>query len=201
MFFGNKNIELERQLIKCYADGKMSCSGIPRQEAEQLAKDMLKLAKQKMKESKQDKLPLNFGNYILEQEKKDPASMRMDVKRKEGVKDDDILWFWNMNPLERCMIEVDDENSRMAAFMQHSEEGMSSESAANKIRKFIVMYGNPEDTKHTQGDDRPLPPELKDRINKWLAKYMDKEEIFKDKLKQYSTMNAFVRAEIRSGNI
>lgn len=199
MWFINKDSMLEKQLVEMYATMKSSLLGISKREAEKMASDMLMVAKKRMKESKQDKLPPNFGNFLLEQERKDPTCMM--IKRQEGVQDEDILWLWNMHPLERCMMEVDDENARLAAFMKFCQEGMSSEDAAGKVKKLHPFYGVPEGTKHTNGDDRHLPPELKDRINKWINKHMRNQELFKNKLQQYSTMNAFIRAEIRSGNI
>lgn len=199
MWFGNRDSNLEKQLVEMYATMKSSLLGISKREAEKMASDMLMVAKQKGKESKQDKLLTNFGNFLLEQEQKDPTCMK--IKRQEGVQDADILWLWNMHPLERCMMEVDDENTRLAAYMQFCQEGMSSEDAANKVRKFHPFYGDPEDTRHTRGEDRLLPPELKDRINKWLQKNISNAQMFKDRLSSYSSMNAFVRAEIRIGNI
>ena len=201
MWFGSKESELERQLIETYTNMKLSLLDISKSEAEKMTRDMLKTAKQKMKESGQDKLPSDFGSLVLQKEKENPAFMKMNIKRQEGVRDEDILWFWNMYPLERCVLEVDDENTRLATFTNHIEKGMSSEDAVKELRKFHPMLGNPEDTEYTKGDDRPLPPELKDRINKWLEKHMDNPEAFKNKLQQFKTMNAFIRSEIRQGNL
>ena len=99
------------------------------------------------------------------------------------------------------MLEVDDETTRLTTYMHHSELGMSSENAAKEVRKFHPMFGNPEDTQHAQGDDRPLPVELKDRINKWVEKNMSNAQAFKDRLSHFSTMNSFIRAEIKVGDI
>lgn len=201
MWFRNKDSELESQLVSLYATMKSSIMGISKAEAEKIAKDTLMLAKEKVKQYGFDRLPSNFGDFILQKEKGDPKFMKIDVKRKDGVKDADIKWFWNMHPLERCMMEVDDENTRLAAFMHYSQEGMSADDAADKLRKYNPIFGDPEDVKHAQGEDRPLPVELKDRINKWIQKNMPNAQAYKDRLQLHSSMNAFIRSEIKIGNI
>jgi len=201
MWFKNKDSEVEKKLIELYTGLLASVRNLSKNEAEKLARDMLQTAKQKMIESGQDKIATGFGKVILEREKIDPGFMNMDVKRKDSVKDEDIIWFWNMHPLDRCMMEVDDETSRLAIFMHFLKEGADSEEAANRLRKSYPMFGNPNDTKHTKGEDRPLPVELKDRVNKWVIKNKDDLKGTQDKLQQYLTMNAFIRAEIRAGNI
>lgn len=201
MWFRNKESDLENQLVDMYGTMKSSVMGLSKGEAQKIARQMLLQAKEKVKQYGFDKLPLNFGDHILQKEKEDPKFMNMNVKRKDGVQDADIKWFWNMHPLERCMLEVDDEATRLTTYMHHSESGMSSENAAKEVRKFHPMFGNPEDTQHTQGDDRPLPVELKDRINRWVEKNMSNAQAFKDRLSHFSTMNSFIRAEIKAGNI
>lgn len=201
MWFKNKESDLENQLVDMYATMKSSVLGLSKGEGQKMAMQMLISAKAKVKQYGFDKLPQNFGDTILQKEKEDPKFMNMHVKRNDGVQDADIKWFWNMHPLERCMLEIDDETARLTAYMHHSESGMSGENAGKEVRKFHPMFGTPEDTQHTQGDDRPLPVELKDRINKWLEKNTTDPQAFKDRLSRYSTMNSFVRAEIKAGNI
>lgn len=201
MWFRNKESDLENQLVDMYGTMKSSVLGLSKGEAQKIARQMLLQAKEKLSSIGFDKLPLNFGDHILQKEKEDPKFMNMNVKRKDGVQDADIRWFWNMHPLERCMLEVDDETTRLTTYMHYSELGMSSENAAKEVRKFHPMFGNPEDTQHAQGDDRPLPAELKDRINRWVEKNMSNAQAFKDRLIHFSTMNSFIRAEIKAGNI
>ncbi len=201
MWFRNKENDLENHLVDMYAAMKSSVMGLSKGEGQKMAREMLMLAKDKVKQYGFDKLPPNFGDYILQKEKEDSKFMNMNIKREDGVQDADIKWFWNMHPVERCMMEVDDENSRLAAFTHYSEAGMIPENAAKEMRKFHPMFGDPKDTQHAQGDDRPLPVELKDRINRWLEKNMSNPQAFKDRLSRYSTMNSFIRAEIKAGNI
>ena len=200
-WFKSKDGELEKGIVELYTTMLISGRGLSSNEAGKIVRGMLEVAKQRMKETSQDKLPPNFGNIILGKEKENASFMNINIKREDGVRDKDIIWFWNMHPLERCMLEIDDENSRMTTFMANIEKGISHEESANQVRKFHPMFGDPKDITHTHGDDRPLPPELKDRINKWIEKQASNTEAVKQKLQQYSTMNAFIRAEIKAGNI
>ena len=62
--------------------------------------------------------------------------------------------------------------------------------------------GNPDDTAHTTKDDRPLPYELKDRINIYVEKRRQSDpNKFRKEIEQSSTFNALVRKEIKKGNI
>lgn len=79
---------------------------------------------------------------------------------------------------------------------------MSFEEAAVKVRKSYPMYGDPEDTSNTSGEDRPLPYELKNRVNNYIEKKaLSDPEGMKTQLEQSSSFNALARDEIRKGNI
>ena len=69
-------------------------------------------------------------------------------------------------------------------------------------RKYHPFFGDTNDSTHVSGDDRLLPEELKDRINKYIEKRMlnDPEEYKKD-IENSSTFNALIRKEIREGNL
>jgi hypothetical protein len=71
--------------------------------------------------------------------------------------------------------------------------------AAKKVRKFHPMYGDPDDTMHTKGDDRPLPYELKNRINIYIEKRAQKDpDKYKKEIENSSTFNSLIRREINS---
>ena len=198
MFFQNP---LKKQLIEGYATMITSLMGVSDEEARKIAKKLLVVAQQKVKEQGLDRLPPNFGDIILSKEKENPAFMNINLKREDGVTNEDIRWFWNLPPLEKGMLEAFDEWIRLTAFATHKDQGMSSDKSAERVRKFHPIFGDPKDTKHTSGDDRPLPVELKDRINKWVITKMSNPEEHKKRMEEYSTMNAFIRAEIGAGNI
>ncbi|MBX4206600.1 hypothetical protein KW784_02335, partial [Candidatus Parcubacteria bacterium] len=81
------------------------------------------------------------------------------------------------------------------------KQGKSIEESLDAVAKHHPVFGNPEDISHGQGDDRPLPEELKDRINIYVEKQGLGNSEFKKKIDSTSTFNALVRQEIRNGNI
>ena len=100
------------------------------------------------------------------------------------------------------MMIKDDDLTGLTVFLHHREEGKSEEEAAAAVRKFHPIYGVPDDTTHTTGDDRPLPFELKDRVNIYVQNSaMGDRDAFKRELEASSTFNSVVRKEISAGKI
>jgi hypothetical protein len=100
------------------------------------------------------------------------------------------------------MLKFDDVNKLSVFARIRKEEGLNEEEAAKEVRKFHVIYGDPDDTTHTVGDDRPLPEELKDRINIYIIKKSTTDrEKYKKEIEGSSTLNALLRKEIKKGNI
>ena len=198
MGFFSKYNEKEKALLDLYTQGFQK-AGIP--EPSKMAENLLNEA---IKEAKRVALPPNAGDKILEKEKADENTHKvLEKKRREGVRDEDIRWWWNLDNLEKMMMLKVDEFHRMALHIKcRQEDGLSVERAAEQVRKHHPIFGDPEDTTHTQGDDRPLPEELKDRINIYVEKrFANDSEIFKKEVEQSSTFNALVRKEIRVGKI
>jgi len=70
------------------------------------------------------------------------------------------------------------------------------------LKKFHPMYGDPNDTSKSSGDDRPLPFELEDRIKRYIEMRREQGgDFFKADLEATSSFNALVRREIRNGNL
>lgn len=166
-----------------------------------MAKGMMKKAKENARAAGRDNLPPNYGDIILEQEKSNPATKATLAKaRKEGATDADIRQLWNLHELERQMVLVSDDIKRTGVFVQALQQGMMPEEAAKEVRRMFPMYGDADDTQHTEGDDRPLPLELKDRVNRWVVR-MAAVSPEKLKVPQGKTLNAKIRAEMRAGRL
>lgn len=162
-------------------------------------------------------MPQNLGDIIFGDAgsdnptiKKIAESIRQKLSKKkaEGVKDEDVRWWWNLNDIERRIMLKQDDISRMTLFMSELEKSnepskeKAADKAAAKVRKFHPTYGDLDDTKHTTGDDRPLPYELKDRINIYIEKRArENSEKYKNEIEQSSTFNALIRKEIKAGNL
>jgi len=213
LFSSNYN-KIEKQLLEHYVQYFKEME-LP--DAKKTAKDMLDKAIESSKKQGTYDLPPNMGDIILgKANPKDIKSEKMagyiqkylPAKRKDGVKDEDIIWCWNLYDVERSIILAVDEFHRMALFISVLKETGSEKEAGNQVWKHHPSYtaGDPKNEKlfiegHT-GEDLPLPIELKDRVNRYIKKRAegDPEEI-KQELKKFSTFNAFIRKEIKAGNI
>ena len=126
----------------------------------------------------------------------------IDIRKNEGVTDSDIRSWWDLHYLERAFIEELDNFFKLMGHLNSRKQGLSVEESAKRTRYAFIIYGQPNDTSHTTGDNRPLPFELKDRINRYVEKRAEKNpSAFKSEIQNYETYNAFVRAEMRKGNI
>jgi hypothetical protein len=168
-------------------------------------------------------LPPDFGNIVLGEaqtpdnhvkQRADHIRGTLPVKRAEGVTDADIRYYWNLNEIERRWVVEDDNLARMAAYMQALQESPPNLSrdevtawAAGRVRVFFPMYGDPLDRSNTDGDDRPLPYELKDRVNRYLnaysVRFVGRRADFEKELRAggFETVNAFVRSKISKGHL
>lgn len=156
----NSSTDIEKQLEEQYVP-IFQLMGMSLSQAKSTFREMLELAKEEAQSEGTLNLPQNLGDILL---KKDSAMLAK--RRKEGVRDEDIRWWMNRHELDRKMMIKVDDLSKFALFkkLMH-EDGLNEYDAAKEVRKWFPDYGDPEDTTHTTGDDRPLPFELKDRIN------------------------------------
>lgn len=192
---------LEEQFVPMFE--KMM--GMPSVQAKQTFRDLFADAKQLSKAQGTLDLPTNFGDVLLEDETSDDEVKAMlSKKREEGVTNEDIKWWWNRHDLERAMMVKVDEFNKLALYIELTEEdGPPSKRAAHWMRKQHPYFGDPDDTTHTTGEDRPLPFELKDRINRYVEDraQRDPKEFKTDIDIRSSTFNALVRREIKNGNL
>lgn len=178
--------------------------GISRSEARKLFRDLFARAKQTSIEGESFNYPLNAGDILLENEQRD-ENIRDSLakKRREGVTTEDIRWWWNRHDIERRLLLEIDQLDRIRRLREYlNEDGLGEKQAAQRVRKSEPVYGNPEDTEHMSGHDRPLPHELRNRIATYIQKRgaTDPEKFLLD-IDGSSTFNALVRKEIIKGNL
>lgn len=171
------------------------------EEAHKAVKDAIKGCKEEaMREGTAD-WPENVGDLLLEVAKAEHVKYRKIVEkaRKEGATDEDIREFWNLNDLQRRMVLWSENVFRYSSFLSFRDDGLSADEAMSRVRKMFPMYGDPEDTSHTSGDDRPLPQELRGRVDKYRERVG--AIVIKSKAEKFTTYNAFIRNEIRLGKL
>ena len=196
--------DIEKQLEDTYVHVLQKIMGLSLSEAKSTVNDMLNRAKEESLKEGTSNLPNNYGDMLLERENTDENIKSMLIKkRNEGVRDNDIKWWWNMHDLERRMMIKFDAVKIYAAFQKLTKEFNVDEKEALKIiRKSNPIFGNPDDTSGDFGEDKPLPYELMDRINIYIERmwYSDLETCKKE-VEKSSTLNALIRKEIKKGNI
>lgn len=193
---------IENQLRDQYLPA-FQAIGMSLTEAKSTFQNLFQIGKQEAEKEDSIDLPLNLGDVILKKEATEEGIKSMLAKRrKEGVRDEDIRWWMNRHELDRKMIAKFDEITRMTLYRNSKDKGMSDNEAAAILRKYLPIYGDPEDTSNTSGDDRPLPYELKDRIDIYIQKRSQSDPFtYKSDIEQSTTFNALVRREIQNRNI
>lgn len=180
-------------------------TNIARNLAKQIVRRAMEVCK---KESKYGEKPDPFYLFNKAREDNEVAAYLAAIK-KEGVTEEDIKEWYSLSPLERAVLEIEDGAFRTAAFLHEIEkkktDGFEEEEAAKEaaihVRRHFPIWGDPRDTTHTEGDDRPLPIELKLRELRWRMKQLQDPVAFNIKLHTYSSYNAMVRAVIRKGEL
>ena len=188
--------ELERDYVEMY----MSTWDLPRADATALVRTMLSRVKTDLRASANQPSTLS-GEEILANEKTS-ARLRDELaeRRSDGVTDQDILWWHNMSLLEKGMILQDDLYNYLLFHHRKVDEGFSEDESEGLLPKHFVIYR--DESNRLQGDDRPLPIELKDRINRYLISQGHSDAVgLRQRVEQASSMNAFIRQEMAVGKL
>jgi hypothetical protein len=168
-------------------------------EAEQMAIALVDDAWKEVIERGLDKLPPNYGDVLLNEEAvNSKLKSNLDRRRAEGVTDDDIRWWWNLSPIERVLIEKDDERNRVSAYITLRTKGYDKAAAAKKVFRIHPKFGEPTDESSA---DRPLPIELKRRILDYLDKCQRNYAALTKLTEELGSLNAVLRLEISRGNM
>ena len=210
LFNFSKYNEIEKALFDLHVHN-LSMNGISSSEARKMTENMLDQAIEKSKKSGNYFLPKNLGSIIVGEAdtedlriQKFAHVIRERMPKNEGITLDDIKMWWNLNDVERRMVQAQDLVEKFQAGLGLLDSGKASspEEATAMVCKFLPVYGNPDDNSQSSGDDRPLPFELKDRINIYIEKQACKGSTeYKEEMESSSSFNALVRKEIRAGKL
>ncbi len=174
--------------------------GMSDSEATETVEELMRIAKENIIKKGEDSLPKNFAELILSGD----TRFKKDLKKikKEGVRDEDIRWWWNLDPLEREMMRMSDFYNKLTLYTSLLREGKSIEETFPIISKYHPRFEQEKGTQFGSDEDAPLPEELKDRINIYIQKrFMNDNEQYKKELEESSSFNALIRKEIREGKL
>ncbi len=97
--FGSSS-DIEKQLEALYVPMFQTMKGMTLTQAKSTFRDLIKKAKEESLKEGTSKFPQNFGDILLEKEPTNPHfNSILAKKRSEGVRDEDIRWWWNMHDL------------------------------------------------------------------------------------------------------
>lgn len=204
--------DLNNQLLASQVAFLIKYVGMDANQAGKMAEEMLEIVIKECKKDGTYYLYKSLGSAILDDLPIEDEYSRMIAeslkqtlpwKRGAGVTDDDIRWWLDMHEIERRLIGKTSEVAEIALYTKLTrEDGMTPKDAVHVIRKYHPQYSHKEENEFMTGENRPLPPELRDRVNKYILRRtsLDHRQYESD-LADSSSFNALVRKEIRNKNL
>jgi len=196
--------EIEKRLEPQYVSFFQETMSMPEEVAREIFKAMAQQQTEAARREGTDRFPESFGDILLEREKTDEKVRdAFASKRAEGVTDEDIALWWNMHDLERRMICKVDEMNRILLFEKLLQQnGVTELEAARMVAKRFPVYGDPSHLVLDNDDDRPLPFELKWRVNRYLAKRTKANpDKYQEEIEASTSLNALLRNALRRGEL
>jgi hypothetical protein len=133
------------------------------------------------------------GEYVLKQYKSEPRFRKLwEAMRAAGVRDEDVVEWWNLPDFERRLMVRDDDAMRVGLFAHLIEEGKSPEQAARIVWEAMTVFGDPL-APPTFADDPAstmLPVEMKLRVIRWGERV---QASGMKRGQEFGTMNEYVR--------
>jgi hypothetical protein len=196
--------EIEKQLEPHYVTFFQKSMSMPEEIAHEVFGAFVQDLKEAAHREGTDQLPESFGDILLEKEKTDETVRdAFAPKRADGVTNEDIALWWNMHDLERRMICKVDEMNRVLMFDHLVQtKGVAEPEAAQIVAKRFPVYGDREHLVLSTEDDRPLPFELKWRVNRYITERMETDlPAFQEEVEAFTSLNALLRGAIRQGKL
>jgi len=193
----------KKTLEKTYIPQLMEVMDISLPQAQVTFIKLLEQARHESSDLGTSRLPEDYGNFLLSREGEDEKIRSMLASRRnEGVRNEDVLWWWNMHDLERRMMLKVDEQRRTTQYLRYRQAGLSKGEAGARVRMYYPTYGDPGDLPEASLEDNHLPPELKRRIDRYVQKRLeiDGDGLMKE-MEASTTFNALVRKEIKNGKL
>ena len=196
--------EIEKRLEPQYVSFFRETMSMPEEVAREIFKAMAQQQTEAARNEGTERFPESFGDILLEREKTDEKVRdAFASKRAERVTDEDIALWWNMHDLERRMICKVDEMNRILLFEKLLQQnGVTEPEAARMVAKRFPVYGDPSHLVLDNDDDRPLPFELKWRVNRYITERTTTDpDKFHDEVEASTSLNAVLRVAVRRNEL
>lgn len=128
--------------------------------------------------------------------------------RAQGVTDEDVRRWWDRSTVERMAEMLMHNALRMTTALSFVEQdpvrndGLDEAfgRASVRLRKTMVLFGEPSEPADMAPCDRNLPWELRDRVMAWVLRAHATGNVV-ERASVFSSFNAFVRERIQAGSI
>jgi hypothetical protein len=199
----------EQALLQHFT-GVFAGRGFSQSQAKHMVKGVLDKVINESKQQGTYDLPANMGDIVLGITKATTTRERQVAEaigrwlpriRAEGASDEDVRVWWNMRDVERRMPIAMEDSDRMSTYLTLVTQATADDGKAFvKLWQSYPRYGNPDDTSQASGEDRPLPFELKLRVNRYVEKRVATDlRQWQLELDGATSLNAVVRQRIREG--
>jgi hypothetical protein len=196
--------EVEKRLEPQYISFFQASMNMPEEVAREIFRSMVQEQKEAACREGTDRIPEGFGDMLVQREPIDEKVRdAFAPKRSDGVTDEDIALWWNMHDLERRLICKVDEMNRILLFdsLVHGD-GVTEPEAARMVARHFPVYGDPNHLVLGTDDDRPLPFELKWRVNRYITERTAADpDKFHEEVESSTSLNAVLRRALSQGKI
>lgn len=129
-----------------------------------------------------------------------------EIRSLDGVTDEDIRFWWDLDEVERALVDFNDQAMRVSVYIQATGEaidrGLPYELAkvegASKVRETLPAWGLPTQMNGPDGA-RLLPFELERRLTRWMEVYAYPVQPPHSPSEGFAVFNDWVREMVSKG--
>jgi hypothetical protein len=191
---------VERQLLTHYTRGLVE-TGLGEDEAHSAAEAMLRKAiEYAQQRGLYDVGPI--GSRVLAMDGPPWRPYFDEIRRTEGVTDEDIRRWWDLDEVARNMALLSVEQSQGAIFLSARRRGFSDMEAADECWRCMPYYREIDMPDNPKARDKMLPAELLQRVDAFrerLVQSADRAAV--EESRRHPTYNSYVRALVSSGRL
>jgi len=196
---------IEKEIMLSYVNSYVGSLKMDLKTAKQAAKGNIVKAKETaIKEGLYD-LPADYYKKIFRMENNNvdnKFTRYYKEARKDGVKDEDIIYLWETYPVERFMLQETQNLININVFLTAMGEGKTEQEATETVRKNFPTYGNPLiKVEYGSYEDNALPLEFIFKVNKNVLPKLVHDFKLKEELEKFSSFNAFIRYLARNDKL
>jgi hypothetical protein len=162
------------------------------------------VARAKEASQKKGLADINAASFFSLAETNARIRAELQWKANEGVREEDLQWWWNMHDFERQMILASDEAMILGYYEALRKQGTNKEEAMRELRITHATFAEFSPPEEAQGRHSGLPVELKARVTAYQDKqnaYNETAAKWQESRRDAGSANAAIRSLIERGEI